>query len=757
MTRIKDCCFAEFSLCMLYDWRELSNMAFHHPGMSKFFSELRERGVFRAAGLHIAATWLVLQIADVVFPAFDIPDSALRLILFGAVATFPITILVSWFYEVTGHGIRSESEIDEAGEKRADTGYLSTGTIIILVLALGISLYANYEQASAPPVPEKMDVVSVLVSDFKNETGDPIFDNSLESALAIGMEGAPFISAFGRNDAAQVAEKIKGTRALDEETARLVSVREGIKLVLVGQIAPDGSGYEFALRAIDPRDGTVVTDASTTADSKMDVLPAVGRLAIQIREGLGDASLSDSVSDASETFTAASLEAARFYTIAQTYNHREQNREAVEYYEKAVAEDPDFGRAYSGWALSAQKLGRAEQAKELWAKTLTLLDGMTPRERYRTLGVYYTVASRNIDKAIENYELLIGKYPADRIGRSNLAVAYFFSRQFEQALSQGANLVELYPGVVAFRANYALYAMYAGKFDTARKEAEQILVDNSDYYLAYIPLAMAHLAEGQVEAATEVYQGMRALGERAESIALTGLADVALLQGDYRKASAILTEGRELDAAAGNSDAVRLKGIYLAYAKQQMGDAGALRLLTENMDSSEDLSHQWPAAQLYMDLGARDQAEAIRKTLSSQLQPASRAAAAFINGKLAMAAGDYVSAVDALNTSINHADSWLARFELARAYGAAGYHAEALGELEKCQGRLGEVTALFLDDMPTFHYSAPLYYQLGITRQQLGMDKAAADDFRRYLSLRIATDTSPMTEDARAQLALLSP
>ncbi len=165
--------------------------------MNQLLRELRQRGVFRAAGLYIALIWLLLQIADVVFPVFDVPDAALRYILFGAIAGFPVAMLFSWFYDISSEGIRSEDEIRETGEHRS-RGMVSGATIVLLAMALGISLYANYEQATddADAQPE---LVSILVSDFVNETGDPIFDGSLEPALAIGMESAPFISAGHRH------------------------------------------------------------------------------------------------------------------------------------------------------------------------------------------------------------------------------------------------------------------------------------------------------------------------------------------------------------------------------------------------------------------------------------------------------------------------------------------------------------------------------------------------------------------------------
>ncbi|MEP5763853.1 MAG: hypothetical protein ABJ308_04635 [Halieaceae bacterium] len=719
--------------------------------MKRVIGELRKRGVFRAAGLYIAGMWLLLQIADVVFPAFDIPDSALRYILFGALAGFPLAMAFSWFYEVSSEGIRSEEEISESHGARA-SDYLSSGTIILLVLALGISLYANYEQASDRAEEVTQELISILVSDFVNETGDPIFDGSLEPALAIGMEGAPFISSFPRHHASATAAKISGSEALNEESARLVSVREGIRLILLGSIAPSGDGYEFSLRAVDARDGEVVADAEASADSKLEVLPAIGQLAVQIREDLGDASLQDDP-EANETFTAASLEAARYYTIAQTYMRREQNQQAAEFYEKAIIEDTDFGRAYSGWAIVARRLGRTEESQQLWEKTLALLDTMTERERYRTLGVYYLTVTGNYLKAIENYEILLEKYPADDVGRNNMAVAYFYSRQFEEALTQGAELLLAYPEIPAHMANYALYAMYSGHFDTALSEASKLLEIEPGYLLAYIPQAVAELARGDKAAATAVYQRLAQQSVQAASLANTGLVDIALLSGDWAGAESLLREGIARDIESGNQAAASRKNVYLTLALlEQEQEASARLAMDAALVDADGISQLLPAARLLVRLKEVERAELIRQQLDSELQAESRAAADIIAAEILLSQDQTAAAVDALTNSIAHSDAWLARFDLGRTYASAGYYAEALGELEKCAERIGESSALFLDDTPTFHYSAELFYWLGVTRQELGMQEAAREDLSHYLSLRVDSDHSIITRDARQRL-----
>ena len=722
--------------------------------MSKkgFIQQLNDRGVIRVAGLYIALTWLTLQIADVLFPAFDIPDSVLRYVVFAAAAGFPLVCLLSWFYEITDTGIVSEESLQEQNAPRVNKRGLTTTTIVLLVLALGTSLYVNFRLATddvvTPPTLRNM-----LIADITNLTGDPLFDQSLESALAIGLEGAPFITAYSRNLARKIAIELDGSNTLTENAARLVSVREDIDLVLAGTIEPNGSGYTLTQRAVDPVSGDLVASASADADDKSGVLPAVGSLAAQVREALGDATLEDGNLAASETMTTTSLAAVQYYTQAQNLAFEERNEQAVELFAKAAEEDPEFGRVYSGWALSELKLGRRERSMELWEKALALISTTSERERFRTLGLYYAVVTRNQLRAIESYEQLVEKYPADTIGWNNLAVAYFFSRQFNKALEVGEELAQRLPDNPAFRTNYSLFAMYAGEFEVSRREAEAVLASNPDYFLAYLPVAMAASHAGDLDTAADNYAEMAKQNDRAASLANDGLADLALLRGDYAAAAELLNNVLPADEQAGNMQGALHKRLLRAraLAGAQQHDAARAELAALG-DATATLSLLLPQALLHVDLGENQRAEQIAADLAERLQAEDRAAAALMRGAIALAEQRLVDAVDALNTSITHADSWLARFYLGQAYSAAGYDAEALGEFERCLDRIGETTALFLDDVPSFNYSPAVHYWLGRSRQALGNIAEARNDYTYYLSLRVPEDQSPWTEDARQRL-----
>ncbi len=722
--------------------------------MQRFLDEIRQRGVLRAAGLYIALVWLLLQIADIVFPAFGIPDEAVKYILYGAVALFPVVLVSSWFYELTSSGLVKEADLETSGiDRRQLNRRTAMITIGVLAAALAISVVFNVQQVTEPDAaPETPDTVTLLIADAVNKTGDPIFSGALEQALSIGLEGASFINSAPRHIALQLADRYIDGEGLGLERAQLIALREAVQLVVQGTIERSGGGFELSLKAIDAGTGEVVTSASARAEDKAGVLQAVATLTDKMRVALGDVSLAEDPERGS--FTAASLEAVSYYNQAQSLAREGKDAEAVPLYEKAIEADPDFGRAYSGWALSEFNLGHQGKSEALWRKTLTMLDDMNERERYRTLGLYYMLVTNNLGKAIENYRLLVEKFPADGIGHNNLAVAYFTDRQFDRALEEGEKALAIYPKNTVLMSNKALYAMYSGDFELADKAADQAIAADPEFHKPYLAKAIAALARGDFEAARKSYELMSRQGDLAASLAASGLADVALMRGRPAEAVDILTRAIREDEAVGNQRGAQRKRITLAQALLAAGDHKAARESLAGLEETDSISLLVPLGRTLVMLGDLDAASELSERLAARLSPADRAAGDLLRGNVLLARGQLAPAVDALTESIERVDSWLARFDRGRAYAIAGSYAEALSEFELCQSRTGEASALFLDDQPTLHYSTALYYWLGRTRQELGISQSARESLQRFLELQESVDSDEVV-DARQRLEAL--
>jgi len=157
-----------------------------------------------------------------------------------------------------------------------------------------------------------------------------------------------------------------------------------------------------------------------------------------------------------------------------------------------------------------------------------------------------------------------------------------------------------------------------------------------------------------------------------------------------------------------------------------------------------------PAAFIYIAAGMPDEALAISETLVQKLSPQPRAYAALIGALIALDAGNHVQAIEQLTGALEIADLWLLRFHLGRAYFEADYFVEAVDELTAARQRQGEATALFLDDLPTYHHAATLPYWLGRAQAEIGMGEDAAENFTLFLALRPAG--GPLTDDARQRL-----
>ncbi len=589
--------------------------------------------------------------------------------------------------------------------------------------------------------------ISVLIGDFDNRTGDPVFDGVIEQALSLGIEGASFVNTFPRRDALRAAEAIKPGAKLDEQIAKLVAFRENLGMVIVGAIEPKGSGYHISIKGLGPgADADVKYTLEDDAASKADVLATVGALAGQVRRALGD-TVAPAASDA---FTAARLEAAREYVKAQELLAAGKADAAIPVYLEAAKLDPDFGRAYSGAATAARNLGRREEAEKYYSEALAKIDRMTDREKLRTRGQYYLFTGNSL-KAVEENEALVQRYPSDGVGLGNLSFAYFQTRQFSKAREISARAAALQPTNVPRQNNGALYALYAGDFEDALARGKQTSALSSSYGPAWLTQALAAAALGRYDEATAAYQTLAALpGFNARSA--QGMADLALLRGRTAEAAVALEPMLEEKLPGIQSARVRitLASIRLAQGRT----AEAMKMTDAALAASDDPITRFEAGRLLVAAGNTARARSIAVDLDKALLPETQALGATLEGEMHLAARDARSAIASLQRSLKLADAWQTRYLLGRAYLDAGAFAEADSEFDTCLHRRGEAAAVHLDDVPTWRMISPVYYYQGVTRAALRNGNGASEAFRAFLAFKAGGDEeSSLVADARKRLA----
>ena len=477
-------------------------------------------------------------------------------------------------------------------------------------------------------------------------------------------------------------------------------------------------------RVVDPLTSQTLASASAGAGTKGDVLKAADAVAVKLRAALGDVKPQSPLALGQETFTTASLEALNSYARGQELHLQGKAEEAAAQYRRAIAQDPEFGRAYSGLAVILYNQGEPGKSAEQFQKALALIDRMTERERYRTRGNYYILVHNHL-KAIEEYQQLLERYPADSAGHNGLAFAYFLARDMERALAEGRLGAEIYPKFVPARSNLALYALYAGDFAAAEKEALTVIEQNPAYMKAYVALALSRVGQGRLDEAVDTYHRLEGVSARGVSFAAMGTADVALYEGRIGDALAVLEKGLKNDVENKFESAAATKTVALAWVHLAQGHRpAALAAAGTALGRSRQSNVAFPAARVYLEAGREREASDIAAELGRSLDADARAYGKLVEGEVDLKHRDGRKALDHFQEAKAIADTWLGRLALARAYLETGALPEAHSELDLCLKRRGEAMAVFLDDVPSSWYLPPVTYYLA--RVQEGLGSAAA-------------------------------
>ena len=639
----------------------------------------------------------------------------------------------------------SEYEVAAHAKRLRSWQWLAGGMAGLLVVALLIGLVTRGRTAKTPAGSRK--ALGVIVADFDNRTGEPIFSGTLEPTFGLALEGATFIATYPRSQMMRVAAQVKpGAAQINAELARLIATREGISVVIEGSINKNGDGYVVGAQAVDAVNGKVLASEQKKAGDKGAVLGATTKLAAGLRTKLGDATPEALQVAAAETFTAASLEAAHSYSVAQDLRYSGKVADSIEQYLKAIELDPNLGSAHANLALAYYSLGQRDKAEEYYQRAMAKIDRMSEREKYRARGAYYLTV-KSPDKAIEQFTALLKQYPADAAGLNNLAYAYQLRRDMPRAMAEARRGLEIYPKSLIARNNLAHYALYAGEFTTAEQEARAVA--ETGYLKSYMALALSLLADGKIQESAETYGRLEKVSPLGASLAAGGLADLALYEGRTADAIALLEKSLPVDLAAKDNTAAARKTIGIALAHLTAGrKPAAVAAADRAVGLSKEESILCLAGLVDVEAGQEAKARAIVAEFEKHFEPEPQSYGKLLDAAAALKRGKAPEAIKLLEEASKLTDSWLGRLLLGRAYLAAGAFTEAHAELDRCLRRRGEATEMFLDELATYHFVPPVYYYLG--RAQEGLQSAAAkESYRTYLAIKQKADVDPLVEDAK--------
>ncbi|HET6852361.1 MAG TPA: protein kinase [Pyrinomonadaceae bacterium] len=364
----------------------------------------------------------------------------------------------------------SSAEYIATGIKRHK---LAAAIIALMVVAATGSAFYLYKRNSN----RLTDRDTVLLTDFVNTTGEPVFDGTLKQALAVHLGQTPFLNLFPEE---RVRETLRFMgRSPDDritrDVGREICERQGIKAMLTGSIASLGSHYVITLEATNPRSGDPIAREQIEAESKEKVLASLGTAASNLRQKLGESLSSIQKYDVSiEQATTSSLEALKAFSMGNEERSRGRARESLAFYKRAADLDPNFAMAYARIGVFYINQEQLETAKEYIQKSYDLRDRVSERERFYIEEKYYNYIIGDIDKAVETLKTWSRLYPNDFIPHNNLALDYQILGNYEEALKEGLEAVRLSPNNITARENVVASFIGLGRFDEAEQASKEI-------------------------------------------------------------------------------------------------------------------------------------------------------------------------------------------------------------------------------------------------------------------------------------------
>jgi DNA-binding winged helix-turn-helix (wHTH) protein/tetratricopeptide (TPR) repeat protein len=532
----------------------------------------------------------------------------------------------------------------------------------------------------------------ILISDFVNTTGEPVFDDTLKQALAVKLTESPFLNVVPDGKARETLA-LMGRSPNDRVVPpvdREVCQRSGAKVVVEGSILSYGGKYAVQLKALDCLKGETQATEQFEAQSQGEVLHGLGQVLPNLRRKLGESIGSIQKFDTPiEQATTTSLAALKAYTEGDKQRALGLENEALPSYKLATELDPNFAIAYVRLGAIYSNSQERVLAAENLRKAFDRREHVSEREKLYIAAHYYVDATHESEKGIQTYELWHQIYPRDWIPVNNLANECIRVGRLDKAIEASQIALRLNPNHSFPYVNLARSYKRSARYAEAKTICEKTMADKRDgvdiHSLLY-EIAFAEQNDAAMRSELEWAKGKPregdlildaawaalAVGQLRRSRALYQQAREAVLREDLKEyAAAMALEEAQFEVDLGNQAEAR-REVELAFQL-------APHLVEERADAALTLARA----------GDTVRAEAIVQELSKQLPLdtlLNSVKLAAVRAAIALSHNDPQRAIEALQPAIPYdlsEDSGLTLYYRGLAYLQQHSGKEAAGEFQK--------------------------------------------------------------------------
>jgi tetratricopeptide (TPR) repeat protein len=632
---------------------------------------------------------------------------------------------------------------------------------VFLVAALvGVGLYLR---SHSPTGLTEKD--TIVLADFANTTGDPVFDDTLKQGLSVQLSQSPFLNLLPEQKVSETLKLMGRTpgERLTREVAREICVRTNSKAMLSGSISSLGSQYVIGLKAVNCNSGDALAQEQVEAAAKEEVLKALDKAATSLRAKLGESLSSVQKYDAPvEQATTSSLEALKAYSEGIKTRRHVGDSASLQLFKRAVELDPNFAVAYDSLGIAYSNLGENGLAGESIRKAYDLRERASELEKDRISADYYGFATGELEKSDQAYQRWAQAYPRDFIPHANLTFNLIALGQYEKAVAETVESIRLNPDAAVGYGNLVSLYTAVNRLDEAKSTYEQALVRKLDASVLHLNRYAVAFLEGDkpemqrqlawatgkpgaedallsVQSDTEAYAGRL---EKARELSRQA-ADVARRNDQKETAAMWLLNAALREAEVGNTAQARQQATSaLAVASTRDLQVLAALALARGGDTAR-------AQTLADDLNKRSPLDTM---LNGYWLPTIRAAIA-LDGKHPEKAVELLQAASAYELgqpppAAQVGGTLYPVYVRGEAYLGAGQGQQAAAEFQKLIDHRGIVL--------NFMLGALAHLQLGRARVLSGDKESARKDYQDFFALwKDADPDIPILKQAKAEYAKL--
>jgi adenylate cyclase len=505
-----------------------------------FFAELKRRNVYKVAVAYAVAVWLLIQAASIFLPAFDAPPWVMKIFIIVIIFGFPVALIFSWAFEITPEGIKLESEIEPNQSIARRTGRkIVAVTIALAVVAAGLFVYQlvrpvgtslrdvrQIEEGRPGGASLPISKKSIAVLPFDNLSRDPdnaYFCEGVQDEILTRLAKVADLKVISRTS----TQHFKST----PENLPQIAKRLGVMHIVEGSVQKASDQVRVNVPLIN-----ALTDAHLWADTYDRKLTDIFAVESEIAKTIADnlqAKLTNSEKSAITKVPTANPEAYELYLKGRFFWNKRTGADlskAIEYFDQAIAKDPNYALAYVGLAgsyLLVSSYGNFSPreslppAKAALEKALALDDSLA--EAHASFGLLATL-ELNLQHALVDYQRATELKPNYATAHHRLALAYANWEQFDPAISEAKRAIELDPLSLIINADCSWVYFNARRYDEAEAQARRTLEMDSHFFLAHYYLGAALQFKGHVAQAIPEYQAAFDLNHDLYSLAMLGQA-----------------------------------------------------------------------------------------------------------------------------------------------------------------------------------------------------------------------------------------